>query len=99
MVQRGGRAGFAGEPLDAIGSGRMEGRQDLDDDVAAEPRIARPIDLAHAAGPQQAEDLIGTEASSGLEGHYLELRSQARQRITRPARAEASPFRSNPLRS
>ena len=40
--------------------------QDLDGDVAIEPRVAGAIDLAHAACPQGGEDLVRAEADAGL---------------------------------
>ncbi len=40
---------------------REPGRQDLDGDLAAQPRIAGAIDLAHGAGSQETEDLVRTE--------------------------------------
>ena len=39
--------------------------QDLDRDVAVEARVARAVDLAHAAGAEGGEDLVGAEAGSG----------------------------------
>ena len=39
---------------EAIGIVGERGGQDLDRDVAAEPRVARAIDLAHAAGAEGA---------------------------------------------
>src|SRR5262249_58468846 len=43
--------------------------QDLDRDQAVEPRVARAIDLAHAARASGAENFVGTETGSGREGH------------------------------
>ena len=40
------------------------GWQDLDGDLAAKARIARAIDLAHAAGPDEADDFVWTQASA-----------------------------------
>ena len=37
----------------------------LDRDLAPEPWIARAVDLAHAAGAEPADDLIGTDAGAG----------------------------------
>ena len=39
-------------------------RQDFDGDVSSQPRIARPIDLAHPARAQRRRDLIGPEFGS-----------------------------------
>ena len=58
MVQRRGRAGFLLESMEAIDVGRECGGQDLDRNVTPEPRIARTIDLAHAAGAERGHDLV-----------------------------------------
>ena len=34
-----------------------------------QPRVARAIDLAHAAGAERRDDLVEAEAGAGLEGH------------------------------
>ena len=69
MVQRGGRPRFLLEALQPLGVGDQAGRQDLDRDVATEPRVARPIDFAHAARAKERDDLISAESSAGREGH------------------------------
>ena len=43
--------------------------QDLDRDVALQLMIARPVDLAHAAGAQRAENLEAAEAIADRESH------------------------------
>ena len=35
--------------------------QDLDRHLAAEAGVASAVDLTHAPGPEQAEDLVGTK--------------------------------------
>ena len=45
-------------------------REDLDGDVAVELRVARAVDLAHAARAERREDLVGTETGSGDESHF-----------------------------
>ena len=45
--------------------------QDLDGDVAIEPRVARPIHLTHSAGPKGREDLVLTEARARSEGQRV----------------------------
>ena len=40
----------------------------LDRDVAPETRIARAVDLAHAAGAEPADDLVGTDRGAGRDG-------------------------------
>ena len=57
---------FALESRDAFGVSREHLGQDLDSDVAIEPRVACAIHLAHAAGPEGGEDLVRAEASAGL---------------------------------
>ena len=49
MIERGEQPRFALEAREPSGSRRERARQDLDRDVAAELRVARAIDLAHAA--------------------------------------------------
>jgi hypothetical protein len=44
-------------------------REDLDRNDAAEPRVAGLVNLAHASGAQQAEDLEWPEARAGGETH------------------------------
>ena len=45
------------------------GRQHLDRDVAVQPRIVRPVDLAHPAGAEQAHDFVGTKSRAGTNRH------------------------------
>ena len=47
--------------------------QDLDRDLAAQPRVARPVDLAHPARAERGEDLVRPEPCSGGERHELDL--------------------------
>jgi hypothetical protein len=49
-------------------AGELRG-QDLDRDDAIEPRVAGPIDLAHATGPDGRDDLIRPEANAGRKVH------------------------------
>ena len=48
------------------------GRQHLDRDVAVEPRIVRPVDLAHPARAEQAHDFVGAESRAGGNRHGSE---------------------------
>jgi hypothetical protein len=61
MIQRGDRAGFLLEATEAIGVGGKRRGQDFDGDVAAEARVPRAIDLAHASGANCGDDLVRTE--------------------------------------
>ena len=80
MVQRSGSAGLLFEPLEPLGVGGECRGQNFDGDVAAEPRVAGAIDLAHAAGAKQADDFIRAEARSGSERHVIELRERQSER-------------------
>ena len=44
-------------------------RQDLDGDLAVEPRVARAIHLAHAAGADGGKDLVRAEGGPGSDWH------------------------------
>ena len=68
VVQRRGRAGFLLESMEAIDVGRECAGQYLDRNVTPEPRIARAIDLAHAAHSDLGGDLIRAEARSRGQG-------------------------------
>ena len=57
------------EARERVGVGREPRRQHLDRDVALEPRVARAIDLAHAARAEGRRDLVGAEASAGRHAH------------------------------
>ena len=65
MVQRRGGACFLLEAVQRSGSAEKDDGQHLDRDVASEPRVARAIHLAHAAGAERGEDFIGPEAHAG----------------------------------
>ena len=55
------------------GSQREELGQDLQRDVAIELRVARAIDLAHAACAEGRDDLVGAEARAGGQRHQSRL--------------------------
>ena len=69
MIQRGEHLRFALEPRDAFGVGRERVRQNLDRDRSAKLRIARAIDLAHAARAEGGKDLVRAETNPGRKGH------------------------------
>ena len=60
---------FALESREAIGVAREHLGQDLDRDVTIELRVARAIDLAHAAGAEGREDFVRAESCAGLQCH------------------------------
>ena len=53
------------------GSARNAVEDDLDGDLAPELRVARAIDLAHAAGADGEQDFVSTQTSAGGERHEL----------------------------
>ena len=70
MRERGDRLRLALEARAARSASRARRcGQHLDRDVAAEPRVARPVDLAHAAGAERRHDLVGAEPVAGREAH------------------------------
>ena len=71
MIQRRGGARLLLEALEPIGIERERGGQDLDGNVAAEPRIARAIDFAHAPGANRGNHLVGAEARSARQRHHI----------------------------
>ena len=64
----GEHARFAVEASQAVGVSRENARQDLDSHIATELRVARAIDLAHAASPDSGLDLIHTETPARQHG-------------------------------
>jgi len=61
--------GFALESLPRV---RVHGQslgEDLDRDLAVEPGVLGAIDLSHASGPQDREDLVGAESGSRRGSH------------------------------
>jgi hypothetical protein len=73
MVQRGGRARFLLEPLQAFRIRRKGRRQHLDRHVATQPWIARTVNLAHTAGPNRADNFVHAEAGAGHERHVSKI--------------------------
>ena len=78
MVECRDRARLAFEPPQPVAVGREGGRQDLDRNAAPEPRIARPIDLAHPACAEQADDFIRSEMRAFPGAPWLGGYSSAR---------------------
>jgi hypothetical protein len=61
VIERRERSGLALESREAIGIERRGWRADLERHVATELRVACAVHLAHAAGAQLREDLVGAE--------------------------------------
>jgi len=69
MIQGRCGIGFQLEAVQALRIGRERCRQDLDGHVAFEPRIARAIHLAHAAGADGGHDLVRSKAGFAPKRH------------------------------
>ena len=67
VIQRGDGARFTVEALPELRIGCELRGENLDGDDAVEPRIAGPIDLAHAAGAKGGLNLVWAEPVSWLE--------------------------------
>jgi hypothetical protein len=67
MVQRCQQPRLALEPREPIRIGRETRRQHFDRDVAAQLRVARAVDLAHAARTDEGDNPIGAEPRLGCE--------------------------------
>ena len=66
MRQGGGGPGFPFEPRQEL-QRRERCRQDFERDLAAEPRVVRAIDPAHAPGTKGRQDLVSANACSSFE--------------------------------
>ena len=64
MIERGENLRFALEPRDAIVILRECLGEDLQRDVTIEFRIAGAVDLAHTAGAERRDDLVGSKTSA-----------------------------------
>ena len=78
MIQRGRGARLERETREAFLVREEVFRQDLQRDLAAEPRVRRAVDLAHPAGAEPVDDLERTEHRSRLEVGVL-LRAHRRR--------------------
>src|SRR5262245_1205547 len=76
MVQRGHGAGFALEPRAPVRIGRKLFRQDFDRNNPVETCIPRFVDLTHAAGANEPEDLVGAKADAGRQRHGSRARPE-----------------------
>ena len=69
VIEGRNRARLALEPLAHLGTGGKRALNYLQRDDPFEARIFRLIDLAHPAGADGGENLVGTETSAGGERH------------------------------
>jgi len=70
MVERRQRLRFAHQPAEALRLVRELLGEDLDGDVALQPRVAGAPDLSHPAGPEGTDQLVDAEFRAGGEGHW-----------------------------
>jgi hypothetical protein len=69
MAKRRDGAGFALKALAVFGIGGQIRRQHFQGDGAFQARIARAVDLAHAAGTGTGDNFVRTEAAAWSERH------------------------------
>ena len=69
MIERGEHFGFTLESRESFVIQGDGGRQDLDGDVAPEPRIAGAIDLAHASRAELRDHFIRAEPGTSRQSH------------------------------
>jgi hypothetical protein len=68
MVQGGEHFRFALKARDPIGVSRQRRRENLDGNLTLQPRVRRPVHLAHAAFADLAGDIVDADARTGSEG-------------------------------
>jgi hypothetical protein len=69
MVQRGGGTRLLLEPREAVAVVRDGFRENLERDLASQPRVLRPIDLPHPSRAERGEHLVRPEPGAGRNGH------------------------------
>ena len=60
------------QPRETFRVGGESRRKSLDRDLAPQPRVPRPIDLAHPARAERSEDLVRAVLRAGRERHRRE---------------------------
>src|SRR5262245_43698764 len=73
VIERGGYAGFLAKASDALSVFGEARRQQLERDLAAQPRVSRQIDLAHSSASDLSYDLVMADRLSVTR---LSLRQQ-----------------------
>ncbi len=76
MIERRDRARLAFEAVAQLRVGGQGRRQDLDGHAAIKPRVARPVDFAHAPCAERAQDFVRTEPGAGCEAHSFNIAGQ-----------------------
>jgi len=70
MVQGSHGPRFLFKPPKTVGFVGEGGRQNLQGHIAQQASVARTIDLSHATGTDESNDLVGTELCFRREGHW-----------------------------
>ena len=78
VVERSHGERLACEPLAALRIRGGDIGQDLQRDLALEPRITRPIDLAHSADAKQRHDFVRTKPGARAKRHGARFCHEAR---------------------
>jgi hypothetical protein len=73
MIQCREQLGFALKPREAIRIMRKRLQQDLQRDVPLQLRVARAIDLAHAARAERGQDFVRAESRTRGQRHASRL--------------------------
>src|SRR5438128_4289970 len=87
MLQRRDSTRFTVEALAQLRIGGELRWQDLDRDRPIEPRVARAVDLAHAAGSERRDNLVWPETNAGRDVHGCRglYAPKRKRRARRPA--------------
>jgi hypothetical protein len=67
VVQRRQGPRLALETRNAVGIRSKRLRENFDRDIAVEPSVPRPVDLAHAAGADRRQDFVNAETCAGWQ--------------------------------
>ena len=90
MIQRRGGARFLLEAADRVAVAGQARAEQLDGDLAAEPRVVCEIDLAHAAAADERQHLIGADAP-GHGSRFLLAREPSGGQVHRRYRRRSRP--------
>ena len=94
MLETSDRAGFAGEALPTLGLFCEERMEHLDGDVAMQPLVVAAVDDAHAALPDDLDDLVVQQVLAderiGARGAQLCDATPSRTRELNGLRQQAS---------
>lgn len=69
MIERAGRPGFLFEPPQPVQIAAEVGGQNLDRNLAAEPRVLRPVHFTHATRTNAGQNFIRAELGARDKRH------------------------------